>query len=126
MKSNTLLCDMCNGPALQLPGNLIAEWVAAKVFKQTSVFTVNSAAANNESLLAGDVLGADEDVVDCFDPDGLLATSDDDQCNAWGPWSNGYSSDHALSRRQRDRCLSHGTDAHLRQPAATDSATGGE
>ena len=82
---------------------------AAKVFKQTSVFTVNSAAANNESLWAGDVLGPDEDVLDCFEADGLRATSDDDQYSTWGPWSTGYGSDDALSRRQRDRCLSHGT-----------------
>ena len=77
---------------------------AAQVFKQTSIFTVTSAAANNESLLAGGALGADQDDVDCFDSDGLHAASDGEQGCAWDCWSGDHDSDGALSRRQRDRC----------------------
>ena len=81
-----------------------ARTCATQVFKQTSIFTVSSAAANNESLLAGGALAADQSDTGCFDSDGLLATSDGEQCCAWDYWSGEHDSDGTLSRRQRDRC----------------------
>ena len=77
---------------------------AAQVFKQTSIFTVTSAAANNESLLACGTLGADEDDFQFSDPDGLQRASDGEQGCAWDYWSGEHDSDGALTRRQRDRC----------------------
>ena len=76
---------------------------AAKVFKQTSIFTVTSAAANNESLLAGEALGVDEDVLDCYDSDELLAASDGQHCWPSDFWSSNNNSDEALGRRQCNR-----------------------
>ncbi len=74
------------------------------MFKQTSIFTVTSAAANTESMLAGEALGPDED---CYDSDELLAASDEQRCWPSDFWSSTNDSDEALSRGQRDRCLRH-------------------
>ena len=77
------------------------------MFKQTSIFTVTSAAANNESLLAGDTLGPDEDVPYCYDSDGLPAAPDEHHCWPSDFWSSTNDSNEALSWGQRDRCATH-------------------
>jgi len=87
------------------------------VFKQTSIFTVTSAAANNESLLAGEALGPDED---CYDSDELPAASDEQRCWPFDFWSSNNDSDEALSRGQRDRCRPRATPcAHRAGPMTT-------
>ena len=98
--------------AVSSEANLIRMACSAKVFKQTSVFTVTSAAANNASLLADDMLGPEEDIMDCFDSDGLLASSYDNQ---WDDWSNHCDSDEALSRQKRDRCMADATPGMCKQ-----------